>query len=116
MRTFILLLAISAIASATLLKQANPKKFYENPWDADEVNGKCHADEKIDVQTDTDGQKWAMCMPKRDFGNSEACPQPPLFDSSKLDAFAKQFDEYHRGCVVECSESLHHECPTEAVC
>jgi hypothetical protein len=112
----ILILALATVASATFLRQANPTKNYENPWVADSANGACHKDEKIDVQTDTDGQNWAMCMPKRDFGNSEPCPQPPLFDSSRLDAFAVSLDEYHRVCVVECSESFHQECPTEARC
>ena len=116
MRTIILILAISALASAAILGPADATKNYENPWTADGLNGKCHDDERIDIQTDADGQKWAMCMPKRDFGNSEACPQPPMFDSSMLDAFAVNLDEYHRNCVVECSESLHLECPTESVC
>jgi hypothetical protein len=97
------------------MSPADYTKNYENPWNADEVNGKCHDDEKIGYLQIGD-QKWATCMPRRDFGNSEQCPKPPTFDSSLLDAFAVDFDEYHRGCVVECSESLHHECPTEAVC
>jgi len=119
MRTIILILALSAIASAALMSPAVPTKNYENPWTADSVHGKCHDDEKIDVQTDSDGQKWAMCMPIRNHGDAEACPQPPLFDSSMLDAFAVNLlpkDAYQRGCVVECSESLHLECPTEGVC
>ena len=119
MKVLILILALSAVASATFLRQANPTSNYENPWTADEVNGKCNKDEKIDVQTDADGQKWAMCMPIRNHGNAEPCPQPPLFDSSLLDAFAVKLvpkDAYQRGCVVECSESLHHECPTQSVC
>ena len=111
----ILLFALTALAAAAITSPADYTKNYENPWTADEKKGKCHDNEKIDIQI-IDGVNWATCMPKRDFGNSEQCPKPPTFDSSLLDAFAVQFDEYHRGCVVECSESIHGECPTGAVC
>ena len=101
----ILILALATVASATFLRQANPTKNYENPWVADEVNGACHADETKHQYTDSNNQKWAMCMPMRNHGTSESCPQPPLFDASLLDAYAVNLDEYNRGCVVECSHS-----------
>lgn len=118
MKVLILILALSAIASATLLRQANPTKNYENPWNADPVNGKCSHDEVMDKYTDKGGLQWAICMPIL-FGDWSQCPKPPLFDSSRLDAFdvrlVPKFPEQN-GCVVECSHSLHLACPIEARC
>jgi len=113
-----LILALSAVASATFLRQAIPTKNYENPWTADKDNGKCHDDEKIGYKKFED-HIWAMCMPIRNHGDSEACPKPPKFDTSLLDAFPvdlKPLNSYQRGCVVECSESKHGDCPVEASC
>jgi hypothetical protein len=112
----ILILAIATVASATFLRQANPSVWYENPWTKDANHGKCNDGEYKDMMIDTEGKTWSMCAPKRNHGNSEACPQPPNFDSSLLSAYAVEFDEFNRGCVVECSDSMHHECPSQAQC
>ena len=81
MRTFILLLAISAVAIAqkTGYKPYGNHTYYENPFGQPRIlsEGKCGEGEVFD-HFELDGAIYGHCLPRLG-GNLQVCPKPPKF-------------------------------------
>ena len=117
MRTFILILALSAIVMTRFLSNDDTLVF-ENPWTGDQANGKCERREHLDIMTDANGT-FAQCMPIISKYNYEkACPKPPKFETERLSAFRVPYSDDVVpifGCVVECSDAPN-ACPKDSQC